>query len=112
VSKASDSDIEEAQRPKISGKNQRTIQWAFDQLRGEGVGSPNPAGVGWPEPRQFWVIDVERVREHFEGKMSGVANPRSAWKQALEKLQENGNVCVNDGHMWFTNRAGKVRNDA
>jgi len=112
VSKASDSDIEEAQRPKISGKNQRTIQWAFDQLRGEGIGSPNPAGVGWPEPRQFWVIDVERVREHFEGKMSGVANPRSAWKQALEKLQENGNVCVNDGHMWFTNRAGKVRNDA
>jgi len=111
VSKASDSDLEEAQRPKISGKNQRVIQKAFDQLRGEGVGAPNPAGVGWPEPRQFWVIDVETVREHFEGKMTGVANPRSAWKQALEKLEDNGHVCVNDGFMWFTSRAGKVRND-
>lgn len=112
ISKASDSDLEEAQRPKISGKNQRTIQWAFDQLRGEGIGSPNPAGVGWPEPRQYWVIDVERVRQHFEGKMSGVSNPRSAWKQALEKLQESGHVCVNEGYMWFTSKSGKVHNDA
>ena len=111
VSKASDSDIEEASRPKISGKNQKVIQWSFDQLRGEGVGQPNPAGVGWPEPRQYWVIDVERVREHFEGKMSGVSNARSAWKQALEKMQENGHVVLNDGHMWFTGKSGKCRDE-
>ena len=111
ISRASDSDIEEAQRPKISGKNQRVIQWAFDQLRSEGIGNPNPAGVGWPEPRQYWVIDVERVREHFEGKMSGVSNPRAAWKQALDKLQENKHICINEGYMWFTSRAGKCRNE-
>lgn len=109
IHKASESEIEEANKPRIKGKNQLLIRKVFTQLRGEGVGNPNPSGPGWPEPRTFWVISEETVKDHFVGKVSSVANPRSTYKQSIEALTSAGHMVQNDGFVWFTDKDGKCK---
>jgi RecA-family ATPase len=109
IHKASDSEIEEANKPRIKGKNQLLIRKVFTQLRGEGVGNPNPGGPGWPEPRTFWVISEETVKDHFVGKVSSVANPRSTYKQSIEALIGAGHLVQNEGFVWFTDKDGKCK---
>ncbi|MGB0299622.1 MAG: AAA family ATPase, partial [Paracoccaceae bacterium] len=49
IREATDEEMEEAQsdiRPQ--GANQKLFRKCFNQLRGEGVGGPNPAGAGFP----------------------------------------------------------------
>ena len=103
-------EIEEANKPRIKGKNQLLIRKVFTQLRGEGIGNPNPGGPGWPEPRTFWVISEETVKDHFVGKVSSVANPRSTYKQSIEALIGAGHLVQNEGFVWFTDKDGKCKN--
>jgi len=110
VMQATESEIEEANKPRIKGKNQVLIRKVFTQLRGEGVGQPNPGGVGWPEPRTYWVIAEETLKDHFIGKVSSAANPRSTYKQAMDALVGAGHMVINDGHVWFTDNEGKCKN--
>ena len=110
VVQATESEIEEANKPRIKGKNQVLIRKVFTQLRGEGVGQPNPGGVGWPEPRTYWVISEETLKDHFIGKVSSAANPRSTYKQAVDALIGAGHMVINDGHVWFTDSEGKCKN--
>ena len=110
VVQATESEIEEANKPRIKGKNQVLIRKVFAQLRGEGVGQPNPGGVGWPEPRTYWVISEETLKDHFIGKVSSAANPRSTYKQAVDALIGAGHMVINDGHVWFTDNEGKCKN--
>jgi len=110
VVQATESEIEEANKPRIKGKNQVLIRKVFTQLRGEGVGQPNPGGVGWPEPRTYWVISEETLKDHFIGKVSSAANPRSTYKQAVDALIGAGHMVINDGHVWFTDNEGKCKN--
>lgn len=109
VKQASESEIEEANRPRIKGKNQVLIRQVFTQLRGEGIGRPNPAGAGFPEPRTHWMIQEETVKDHFAGKVSSSSNPRSVYKQAMDALIGSGHAVLNDGFIWFTDTNGKYR---
>ena len=78
---ASEGDIEDAKKKAIKGKQQILFKTCFQQLRGEGIGKSNPAGVGWPEPNTFWCIHEEEIKAHFMGKVSA-SNPTSTYKQA------------------------------
>jgi hypothetical protein len=109
VKQASESEIEEANRPRIKGKNQVLIRQVFTQLRGEGIGKPNPAGAGFPEPRTYWMISEETVKDHFAGKVSSSSNPRSVYKQAMDALIGSGHAVLNDGFIWFTDTNGQYR---
>lgn len=110
IKEASEQEIEEASRPRIKGKNQLMIRKVFTQLRGEGIGHPNPAGAGYPEPRTHWVIQEETIKDHFVGKVSSASNPGSIYKQAVAALVGAGHMVLNDGHIWFTDKDGKCKN--
>ena len=107
IHEASESEIAEASKPKIKGKNQLIMRNAFTQLRGEGVGQPNHAGAGFPEPRTYWMIQEEDLRNHFLGKVSNASNPRSSYKQAIDALISAGHLVQNDGFVWFLDGEGK-----
>jgi archaellum biogenesis ATPase FlaH len=109
IEKASAEEIEEANRPQIKGKNQTLLRSVFKQLRSEGLGNPNPSGVGWPEPRMYHCISEETVKDHFIGKCSSVSNPKTSYKQALTSLLSSGHIAINDGFMWFTDNSGKAK---
>jgi len=109
IEKASSDEIAEASRPQIKGKNQTLLRSVFKQLRSEGLGNPNPAGVGWPEPRVFHIISEETVKDHFIGKCSSASNPKTSYKQALTSLMGSGHIAMNDGFMWFTDNSGKAK---
>ena len=106
---ASSDDVDDANKKAIKGKNQIIFKTCFQQLRGEGIGMSNPAGVGWPEPRSFWVIKEEDIKKHFLGKISGVANPPQIYKQSIAGLLSGGHIVQNDGFIWFTDSFGKVK---
>ena len=105
---ASSDDVEKANKKAIKGKNQILFKTCFKQLRGEGIGMSNPAGVGWPEPRSFWVIKEEDIKKHFMGKVSGVANPSQTYKQSIAGLTSAGHIVQNEGYIWFCDDFGKV----
>lgn len=99
--------IEERSIKRPQGKNQIAIKNAYQQLRGEGVGQPNPAGAGFPEPGKFWCIPEERLREFTYGKMTA-ANKTSAYNQALDGLLGSGYMVQNGGFVWVAAKEGKV----
>jgi len=109
IREASASEIEDIAKPRVKGKNQKLFKQVFYQLRGEGVGYPNPAGAGWPDPRSFWCIADDDLREHFKGKLVGASNPSQTYKQTVEALLGSGVIAVNDGKIWFTDSDGKVK---
>ena len=50
------------------------------------------------------------MKDHFIGKVSSAANPRSTYKQAVDALIGAGHMVINDGHVWFTDNEGKCKN--
>ena len=108
ISPASSDDVETANKKAIKGKQQILFKTCFQQLRGEGVGKSNPAGVGWPEPNTFWCIEEEQIKSHFMGKVSA-SNPTSTYKQAYNGLISGGHIVQNEGYIWFTDNFGKVK---
>jgi phage/plasmid primase-like uncharacterized protein/KaiC/GvpD/RAD55 family RecA-like ATPase len=108
IREATREEMEEAQSDnKPTGKNQKLFVKCFQQLRGERVGSPNPSGAGWPEPRKFWCMDLETLGDHFKGKVA-TDRPQQTWTQTLNGMHEKGLVEINDGKIWLTGKSGKV----
>ena len=108
IREATREEMEEAQSDnKPTGKNQKLFVKCFMQLRGERVGSPNPAGAGWPEPRKFWCMDLETLGDHFKGKVA-TERPQQTWTQTLNGMHEKGLVEINEGKIWLTGKSGKV----
>lgn len=96
ISAVSEDDVKEAKKPKPSGNN-KLLMDAFWQLKGEGVGHENPAGAGWPDSGSYWVIDADKLREHFYGKLTTTDNAkRSAWRRSVEWLCNSGYAHLND----------------
>jgi len=75
-----------------------------------GMITPNPGGVGWPEPRTYWVISEETLKDHFMGKVTTASNKSQVYKQAVDALIGAGHMVINDGHVWFTDNEGKCKN--
>ena len=71
IREATKDEMDDVEKPKAKGKNQKLFKQVFFQLRGEGIGSPNPVGAGWPNARQFWCIDETLLQDHFIGKLVG-----------------------------------------
>ena len=99
--------LKEAKAKKVTGTNQNLILQCFTNLRGEGVGNPNPAGAGWPNSREFWVIPEEALKDHALGKFSDKSNPHHAYKTAVNSLIKSGHMQRNEGHLWITGKNGK-----
>jgi len=108
VRAATDDEMHEAKKAQVKSGNQTTFKEVFYQLRGEGVGGPNPAGAGWPEPRKFWCIDEEAIKDHFKGRLVGATNPTQTYKQTANALLKNGIIAINEGKIWFTDKNGRV----
>ena len=102
----SQEDVQAATK-KPKGKNQELVEDCFVQLRGEGVGGPNPSGPGWPQSSSRWIIAEEELKEHFAGKC-GAKNPRDAYKTAIEGMISTGLACRNDGKIWFITKASEI----
>jgi len=109
IERATPEEIADASKPAIKGKNQTLLRTVFKQLRAEGIGQPNPGGVGWPELGVYHCISEETVKDHFIGKCSSATNPKTTYKQALTSLLGSGHIAINDGYMWFTDSSGKAK---
>ena len=106
ISEVSEDDVKEAKKPKPSGNN-KLLMDAFWQLKGEGVGHENPAGAGWPDSGSYWVMDAEKLRDHFYGKLTTTDNAkRSAWKRSVEWLCNSGYAHVNDSKIGLLVKGG------
>jgi len=110
IRQPTEEEIKENNKPKISGKNQLLFKQVFYQLRGEGIGKPNPSGAGWPKGQSFWCIDEETIKDHFKGKLVGAANPTQTYKQAVTALMGAGHIAANEGFIWFVDGDNKVKN--
>jgi hypothetical protein len=107
ISEVSEEDVKEAKKPKPSGNN-KLLMDAFWQLKGEGVGHENPAGAGWPDSGSYWVMDADKLREHFYGKLTTTDNAkRSAWKRSVEWLCNSGYAHVNDSKIGLLVKGGE-----
>jgi hypothetical protein len=86
------------------GGNQKIIAETFDMMLGEGLGKPNPGGVGFPEPGKFLCVPVEDLRRISMGRMSA-SNKRGAFSEAFRALTEaRGLFCVASDLVWRTDR--------
>ena len=108
IREATKDEMDDVEKPKLKGKNQKLFKQVFFQLRGEGIGSPNPVGAGWPNARQFWCIDEALLQDHFIGKLVGATRPQQTWKQTLDVLLSNGHIAANQGKIWLCGKDGKV----
>lgn len=99
--------IEDKNIKRPTGKNQIAVKNAFQQLRGEGVGQPNPGGAGFPEAGKFWCIPEARLRDFTYGKMTA-ANKTSAYNQALDGLLGSGYMVQNGGFIWVAAKEGRA----
>lgn len=100
--------LEDARQKKPKGANQIALVSAFKQMRSEGVGEPNKGGTGWPELRRYWTIDEAEFRRFAVGKLAS-ANPRDAYLTALKALVSSGLMVQNDGVIWTTGKAGRIK---
>ena len=110
IRQPTEEEIKENNKPKISGKNQLLFKQVFYQLRGEGIGKPNPSGAGWPKGKTYWCIDEKVIKDHFKGKLVGAANPTQTYKQAVTALMGAGHIAANEGYIWFVDKDGTVKN--
>jgi len=107
VTEADEQDVADAQQKRPRGKNQKTLVEAFKQMRDEGIGMPNYGGMGFPEPRTYWMIDAKDFENFAKGKLSG-SNPHTPFRAAFDALQSMGFMCQNDGYVWISAREGKI----
>ena len=108
IEPASEDDVMDANVKRPSGSNQVVVAQAFRQLRAEGVGGPNPAGVGWPEYGEYWCIPEGRLRDHAKGKLTDKANPDSAYSSAIKGMISSGYMQRNEGQIWIAAKEGRV----
>ena len=108
IREATEDEINEVAKPRIKGKNQKLFKQVFTQLRGEGIGAPNPSGAGWPDNAKFWCISENTLQEHFIGKLVGVKKPQQTYKQTFDAMLDNGHIQVNEGKIWFCGNDGKT----
>lgn len=96
-----------AKAKKGLGGNQKVVAETFDQMVAEGLGKPNPSGVGLPDPGQFWTVEMDELRRHCQGKFAG-SNPREAWRTAWAGVSEKrGLFCAASGLVWRIDRKVK-----
>jgi hypothetical protein len=86
------------------GGNQKILAETFDQMLGEGLGRPNPGGVGFPDPGRFWCVPMEDFRAAAMGKMAAT-NKRGAFIEAWKALTDaRGLFCAASDLVWRTDR--------
>lgn len=91
-------------RTKGLGGVQKIIADTFDQMLGEGLGKPNPGGVGMPESGQFWTVERAELRRLCMGKIES-ANPRNSFNVAFNVLTgERGLFCTGENVVWRVDR--------
>lgn len=89
------------------GGNQKIIADTFDQMLAEGMGRPNPGGVGLPEPGQFWTVRMDDLRTYSQGKMAA-SNKRGAFIEAWKGLSDvRGLFCAASEIVWAVDRRVK-----
>lgn len=92
---------------KGKGRNQQIIMDAFDQMVAEGMGKPNPGGVGMPESGQFWAVNSDELRTISIGKITG-QKPAESFRQAWEALSGPGGLfCTGQKLTWRIDRRKK-----
>lgn len=86
------------------GGNQKILLETFDQMIAEGLGKPNPGGVGMPEPGRFMCIPLDDLRQAFMGKIAA-SNKRGAFLDAFNALSDaRGVFCMASEIVWRTDR--------
>ena len=91
-------------RTKGLGGVQKIIADTFDQMLGEGLGKPNPGGVGMPESGQFWAVDRAELRRLCLGKIEAT-DPRSSFNKAFNALTaDRGLFCTGENLVWRIDR--------
>jgi hypothetical protein len=86
------------------GGNQKILAETFEQMLGEGLGRPNPGGVGFPDPGRFWCVPMEDFRAAAMGKMAAT-NKRGAFIEAWKALTDaRGLFCAASDLVWRTDR--------
>lgn len=95
---------------KALGKNQKLVLECFDLMVADGLGKPNPAGVGHPEPGRYTSVNAEELRGVFEGKCLA-KNVRDAFLTAIDGLtEENGLMCMASGLIWRLDKKNPTGN--
>lgn len=107
IEQADPDDVADMQQKRPSGANQKVVVSAFKQLRGEGIGSSNPTGPGWPESGRFWCIEEAELRRFAMGKMTST-NPSSSYANAIKGLLAIGYMAQNEGQIWITAKEGRA----
>lgn len=96
--------IASQRRTKGLGGNQKIIADTFDQMLAEGMGTPNPGGVGLPEPGRYLTVPVAELKRLSQGKMVA-GNPRSAFSEAWKALTDaRGLFCAASDLCWRLDR--------
>jgi len=86
------------------GGNQKIVADTFDQMLAEGMGKPNPGGVGMPESGRFWAVEMAELRRLAMGKLAS-SNKRDAFLSAWRSLSEGKGVfCAASDLVWRTDR--------
>ena len=100
IKPVTEEELKEAKQKPLDGKY-KLLMDCFWQLKGEGVGNENPSGAGWPDSGTYWVMDVEKLKDHFRGKADyeNANTFRSAWKRVTEKLLQRGFLYMNDNQV-------------
>ena len=104
-------DAEEARaalaQKKGLGGNQKIIADTFDQMLGEGLGRPNPGGVGFPQAGSLWAVSFDQLRTLSMAKMTAT-NLRGAFSEAWRALRDDrGLFCAASDLAWRVDK--KVR---
>ena len=107
IESANTEEVEARRRTRGLGGNQKIIADTFDQMLAEGLGKPNPGGVGFPDPGMFWCVGIDDLRNIVRGKMVA-ADTRSAFNQAFRILSGERGIFVTGGNVvWRVDRPCK-----
>lgn len=107
ITLADQATIDDMNMKRPHGKNQKLVKEAFQQLRGENIGKPNPGGPGFPESGHYWCIEEQKLREFCYGKMAA-KNKTSAYTSALDGLLGTGYMVQNEGLIWIAAKEGRT----
>lgn len=89
------------------GGNQKIIAETFDQMLAEGLGRPNPGGIGLPEAGQFLTVEMDELKRLSMGKMAAT-NKRGAFSDAWKALTDGrGLFCAASEIVWRVDKRVK-----
>ena len=89
-------------------QNGKILIECFTQMQGEKIGKPSSGGDGWPDIGTRWVIETDKIREKFFGKIN-TENKRSTYLRAVESLKNGGHLAQNNDHFWLTAKKYKIK---